>query len=120
MKYCQEFHLDGLPKTINALGRAHWAIKSAEARKWIRLMGDAIGIDGPDKPLSKAKLTLTRVSSKAPDSDGLVSSFKHVIDGLVRAGVLVDDKFENIGMPDYRWLQCPMKQGKIVVKVEEI
>lgn len=68
-------------------------------------------------PLKKAQLILTRVSAVSPDSDGLVSSFKWVIDGLVRAGVLVNDGYGNIGMPEYRWEKGSRGQGKIRVVV---
>lgn len=70
--------------------------------------------------MAKAKLTLTRYSSKEPDFDGLCSSFKNVIDGLVEAGVIIDDKMSVIGQPTYAWVKCPPKKGKIKVVVEEL
>ena len=72
------------------------------------------------KPLSRAKLTLTRYSSVCPDPDGLVSSFKSVLDGLVECGVLENDRFTNIGMPTYAWEKAPKNEGKAKVIVEEI
>lgn len=51
--------------------------------------------------------------------DGLVSGFKHVIDGLVVAGVIVDDKPSVIGQSQYRWTYRPSKQGGMIsVKIE--
>ena len=32
------FELPGLPKTINAIGRAHWAVKAKAAREWKKLV----------------------------------------------------------------------------------
>jgi hypothetical protein len=91
-----------------------------EAKKWKKKVEEAVvyGRLQPAKPLTKAKLTLTRHSSMRPDSDGLVSSFKHVIDGLIEADVLVDDAFENIGMPVYLWLRAPPCKGFITIEVE--
>lgn len=73
----------------------------------------------PPAPLQHAKLTLLRASSVEPDYDGLVSGFKHVIDCLVEAGILINDKRENIGVPDYLWEKAPMGKGFIRVTVEE-
>lgn len=74
----------------------------------------------PAAPLEKAKLTLERHSSVEPDFDGLVSSFKFIIDGLVDCGVLIGDKTSVIGRPDYQWVKASPKKGKIVVIVEEL
>lgn len=116
------FSLHGLPKTTNSNSRRHWSHQYREATKWKKAVLVALNSARmlPDKPLAKARLTLTRFSSSCPDSDGLVSSFKHVIDGLVEAGVLVNDKFENIGMPVYQWEKCPPRKGFVRVMVEEI
>lgn len=80
----------------------------------------AMGITRPPIALNKAKLTLTRFSSMKPDQDGLVSSFKHVVDGLVECGVLVDDSMDIIGMPEYKHEPAKPKFGKIQIEVQEI
>lgn len=74
----------------------------------------------PAEPLERAHLILTRHSSSEPDFDGLAVSFKPVIDGLVEAGVLANDKSGNIGQPEYRWFKAPMKMGFITVEVREL
>ena len=74
----------------------------------------------PKKPLIKAKLTLIRATSIRPDFDGLVSGFKHIIDGLVLAGIIQNDKYENISWPSYDWEQAPPKHGFIRVTIEEL
>ena len=120
MKYEMEFEINDLPKTINAIGYTHWAIKAKEARKWKKLVAFEILSKGPCTLLQKAKITLTRFSSRCPDSDGLVSSFKHVIDGIVDSGMLPNDTFKTIGMPTYLWEKAPAKKGKIKVKIEAL
>lgn len=118
--YRLEFELEGLPKTTNAFARgSFWAFKK-EKDKWLSAIRCATALRKPQTPLEKAKLTLTRKSSKRPDNDGLVSSFKYVIDALVNCGILVDDTPDVIGFPDYRWSQAPMKKGMIHVIVEEV
>lgn len=127
-----EFTIEGLPKTTNGNARRHWRALHNEAKTWKKHVLDAEkktswhtkASDDPPKalinpcPLDKAKLTLTRFSSSEPDWDGLVSSFKHVIDGLVEAGVIVDDKMSVIGQPQYFWVKCAPKKGRIKVEVE--
>ena len=80
---------------------------------------ELIGKEKPCKPLEKAKLTLIRHSSSEPDYDGLVSSFKYVIDSLVTLKILVNDKSKNIGVPDYKWQKAPAMKGFITVGIEE-
>lgn len=124
-KICFEFILFGLPKRTNNSATS-WRARHAEARKWKSLVGNIVAANAPLRqilkdrgPLEKAKLTLTRHSSISPDFDGLVSSFKHVIDGLIEAGVISNDKMSNIGIPEYRWQMTSPKKGQITVKVEE-
>lgn len=115
-----EFEINGLPRMTNT-SRVHWTKKMKEASKWKHLaVAAAVQANGDwiKEPMQKAKLTLIRFSSVEPDFDGLVSSFKHVIDGLVEAGVIVNDKVSNIGQPSYKWTYAPPKKGKIKVRVE--
>lgn len=116
--YIFEFEIPGLPKTTNSGGRDHWKAKAREAKKWKSMV--AIVVSKPPSPLTKARLTLTRCSSGECDFDGLVSSFKHVIDGLVDAGVIVNDKFSAIGQPTYQMEKASPGKGKIKVKVEQL
>lgn len=120
MSYSLQFELPGLPKMSNQSLRQHWRASRAEGTKW----KDAVGLKTigkrPSEPLLKAKLTLIRCSSVEPDYDGLVSSFKHVIDGLVKSGILVSDKMSHIGAPAYLWELTAPKKGKIKVRIEEV
>ncbi len=119
MSYSLSFTINRLPKTINAIGRKHWAIKARETKDFHFLVADAVRDRKPTLPLQKARLVLTRHSASEPDFDGLVSGFKHTIDGLVKAGVLINDKPTNIS-PTYRWQKAPSGKGFITVAVEEI
>lgn len=114
-----EFEIKGLPKTTNFGGRAHWAVKIKEANHWKKLVWLSVCSQKPKEPLNKAKLTLTRCSSSEPDFDGLVSSFKHVLDGLKESKIIIDDKPSVIGSPTYLWMKVSPKAGRIKVKVEE-
>lgn len=109
--------IQGLPKTTNSGGRQHWALKVKEAKHWHQLVELALGTDKPVAPCQTAEITCTRYSAKEPDYDGLVSSFKHVIDGLVRAGVLIDDNMQVIVSREYCWHKVSPKKGYIEVEV---
>jgi len=112
--------IEGLPKTINSIGRKHFWLKVKEANNWKELVHAEIGSHLPTKPLSHAVVTLLRASSVCPDYDGLVSSFKHVVDGLVESGVLEDDSMHHIGMPSFSWKKAPMRKGYIEIQVHEV
>ena len=119
--YRLEIELPGLPKTTNAArALGHWAKRHRLDAEWKATVGLYLSNKRPPKPLEKAKLTLTRCSSVEPDYDGLVSSFKPVIDALVEAKVLQNDRVENIGHPQYMWEKAPARKGSIKVKIEEL
>lgn len=118
--YKLEFEIPTLPPTTNSHGRVHWAVKAKIARDWKTLVVWAVGSKTPKKPLQKAKVTITRFSSAECDFDGLVSGGKHLLDGLIVARVIIDDKFSVIGQPNYQWEKAPPRKGKVAIKVEEI
>lgn len=118
------FEIQGLPKMTNTL-RKHWRVILRERNKWKDMVKNAVLLEQKrgariDSPLTKAKVTITRFSARAPDYDGMVSAGKALLDGLVEAGVLADDNFEVIGAPQYLWEYARPKQGKIKVKVESL
>lgn len=119
--YTVVFEIVGLPKMSNQLLRGHWGAKAGHADKWKLAVAKALRIlNRPPQPLASAALTLTRVSSVEPDYDGLVSSFKHIIDALVEHGVLVGDKRKHIGVSKYLWERGPKSHGKVRVEVREV
>ena len=118
MIYLLDIEIPGLPSLPNQLLGRHWRARSGHANKWMGKVLVAISRKQPPEPLAKATLTLTRCSSNEPDPDGLVGSFKSIIDALVKLNVLENDKMTNIGMPTYLWEKVPRGDGKIKVKVE--
>lgn len=122
MSYRIEFVIKNLPERYNAFKNQHWAVKNAESKKWHRLVATAVMDMGgwPPVPLEKAKLILTRFSSKCPDYDGLVQSFKPVVDALILCKVIKDDNMNVIGRPEYNWEQVAPKNGMIKVIVEAL
>ncbi len=117
--YNLKFRIDGLPKTRNSIAERRWTRKR-EADKWHDLVLLSIGRkDKPLIPLEKVDLHLIRASSSMPDYDGLVSSFKFVIDALVKLNIIVDDNLKVCAQPLYEWTKTKQKQGYIEVEVKE-
>ncbi len=117
-----EFVLPGLPPINTADGPSRWAryrVKKAWMTRTILAARDAGGRALP-APLARASVTIIRSSAREPDFDGLVQGGKFILDGLVKAGVLVDDSPKVIGRPDYRWERAPRGMGSVRVRVEGV
>lgn len=107
-----------LPKTMNYFLGKGWRHRDNHRKNWHGLVAVHLNLNDTNKKKFKtATLILERHSSKEPDPDGLVGSFKHVIDGLVACGKLEDDKYSNIGMPEFYWHKAPPKKGFIFVTI---
>lgn len=121
MPYRLEFELLGLPKSPNQLMKKRVVdLKKAERKRWLRDVSLITSGKRPDAPLTRARLTAIRCSSVTPDYEGIVGSFKFVIDALVELGILKDDNMNVIGMPDFRHEKAPPNMGKIKIVVEAL
>jgi len=117
--YEVKIRLEGLPTGGNS--RQHWRAKHAETKKWKNAILKALGNRIPEKPLEKVKLRYTRASSNVMDWDNVAISFKAIQDGLVEAGVMVDDKVKNIPeMPIYDQVKAPRGKGYVTIEVWEV
>lgn len=119
-KYKLEFVMSGLPKMSNQLFAGSWKIRAGNANIWKRKVWKSCWHLAPKVPLGQARITLVRFSTRRPDSDGLVSGFKPIIDGLVEAKIIIGDSFDIIGFPKYEWEKTRVGHGKVSVKVEEV
>jgi Holliday junction resolvase RusA-like endonuclease len=117
--YSLTFSIDYLP-AVGMNTRTHWRSRHTETQAVDTLVAHAVGARKPAAPLKRAMLTLIRKSSVRPDYDGLVQSFKHVVDALVTIGVLEDDSMEHTGQWDCRWEKAAPKAGQVVVTVREV
>ena len=121
--YRLNFTLQGLPETTNAArhSNGHWSARHKKDKSWKQQVWlEAQQKGRPKKPLHKATVTLIRYSASEPDFEGLVSSFKTILDGLTEAGVIANDSMSVIGQPIYYWRKAKLKEGKIEVFVEDI
>lgn len=118
--YTFEVEIPVLPRLPNQLLGAKWRTRAGHAKKWEHLVWRYCWHLRPTEPLKRARLTLTRFSSRRPDFDGLVGSFKSPLDALVKLGVLADDAHEVIGVPEYLHEHIGACRGKIKIIVEGI
>lgn len=124
-KFSLSFEIPGLPFLPNRATKNCWQEHNRLAKLWKKKTTDAILENLKVSqlaltPLTKAKLTMTRCSSFEPDYDGLVISFKHVLDALVMNKIIVNDKPSIIGAPVYTWEVAPPTRGKVRVLVESV
>ena len=115
---------------LNSAGYRHWRVRQKERNawyEWVRwgVLGAWAGEYGewseyPAPKSGRARLRLTRCTAgRGPDYDNLVQSFKHIIDGLVKCGLLLDDTPAVIGQPEYRWEKVKRGEAHVIVEVFE-
>ncbi len=97
----------------------HFRVYMQHRDEWKAKVNASIAGKLPQEPLKRASLTLVRYSSIEPDFDGLVSSFKAILDAL-KGRVIEDDRPSCIGSPICKWEKTAPKQGRVKVIVEEI
>lgn len=118
--YRLEFDIAGTPKATNALlGYGFWT-KHKNADLWKNLVAWRIHGKTPERPLMRAKITLVRFNNRMLDFDGLVASFKPVVDGLVGCGVLWNDTWAVTGKWDVDQIYSPKGHDRIQVTIEEV
>jgi hypothetical protein len=110
------FTIHELPKLPNRMLGSHWRTRSSHAKKWHKLV--AQWLVGSQPNLAKARIKLVRRSPRSCDYDGLVGSFKPLLDALVKCGVIQDDTMEHIDC-EYRWEKCAGKHQHVFVSVYE-
>lgn len=114
------FDIPNLPPLQNALNQMHWSRKHSFSEDWLGLISLVTSQCIPKISFRKARLTLIRKSPKVPDADGLVGSFKMIIDALVNLKILEDDSYTHIGMPTYSWEKTSKETQRISVIIEEV
>lgn len=120
MRPVAEFRIDFLPKLPNQIMYSHWTKKRNEAKRWKALiLTHCILHKIKDLKLNKSRITFTRHSSQEPDKINNAASFKHVLDGLTQAGVIVDDAPEFVD-DIYTWEKTTRLDGHITIRIEEV
>lgn len=114
-----------LPPNENKKRTMHYHKRSDSDNRWKRMVQAQILVNKsgrPKEPLKKAIVTVIRYTTKRRrcDGDAIPSACKPVIDGLVEAGILVDDNWDVIGMPIYDQKDVGPGEERLKIIVEEI
>ncbi len=122
--------LPGLPSLNPAARRDRWSVWREKRRWQVEVWAGALesGFVRPSQPLCSAHVVLTRRSTREPDYDNLVSSFKYLIDALQPPskrldqansggilGVIRDDSPRTI-TAEYLWTRS--ERGESGVRIE--
>lgn len=112
-----KFELLGVPESLNILLRLHWGKRKAQNDYWYEYVYFTTRKFQIKKPFEKARLSITRFSSRTLDFDGVVGSLKPICDGLIHAGIIRSDDWSTLGP----WCvdQVKQKQQKLVIEVKE-
>tara|TARA_R110002110_G_scaffold142957_1_gene331449 strand:- start:4210 stop:4578 length:369 start_codon:yes stop_codon:yes gene_type:complete len=95
------------PRDASPNARVHYMklanVKRNQKDLMIASVLELMPMDRPNEPWEKAHLTITfRASDKRRrDIDNLLSASKAYVDGLVAAGIIVDDSSENLSYSLY-------------------
>jgi Holliday junction resolvase RusA-like endonuclease len=85
-------------------------------KNWYSWVHIAIGQQAPPEPFERACVRYVRYCGvRRPDRDNLVSGFKWIQDGLVKSGLLQDDKEENI-VAYHEWFPAKKADKRILVE----
>jgi Holliday junction resolvase RusA-like endonuclease len=118
LKFKTKITVQGKPDLPNK-SHSHWSVEEKRRKLWHGKMARAIHYR-PNKPLSKVKMICTRYSSRKPDYDNLVYSFKAVVDSLVKESIIVDDDLFTIVERHYFWVKTKEVDSFITVEVIEL
>lgn len=119
MTYILDFFISGLPPTTNG-SHGHWAVAAAERKKWRDAVRMIAHSRRPAYPLRKAKVTITRCSSRPTDFDNRVIAAKPILDGLIDAKVLINDTDEVIVERHYPYEKAKERRGCVKIRIEEV
>jgi hypothetical protein len=120
-----EIEIPWLTPTPNQWQRMHFRAK----RRVLEQLAQLTAVTRPHlvhRALTRARITVTRYSSVAPDPDA-VTFVKPILDMLQRPskrhpygiGAIVDDDSKTVELVT-EWKPCPPKLGRVIVKVEPL
>lgn len=135
--YWLQMVIPGAPKTPNEIYGANKFIKHRNAVSWKQAVYLMARGHEPEKPLTKAKIFLRRFGPVKMDFDGLVGSFKPVIDGfctrrektvglkkaereILWSGIIEDDKWDITGQWIVDQAPAPVGGEHIFIRIEQI
>jgi hypothetical protein len=105
-----------LPTPLNRLLGCHWGTRSRLKRADADLVAVYAMRAGVPRATSRRRVTLRLTlgpRQRAPDPDAL---WKSLLDGLVRAGLLVDDNYQGVELGEVIFERGPEQSTRIVLE----
>lgn len=116
----QTLRVNDFPPTLNELNRMHYMQRAQQKEVWELLVSHACREYGIH-PMHKVSVTFAFYfpDKRRRDPDNYAFSAKFLMDGLVKAGVLQDDSFEQV--VELRIVKGGISKPKhILIHLEEI
>ena len=100
----------------------HYTINKVRAKQHEEMIAYVLEQGRPDTPMERAHITITwRAKDKRTrDIDNLLASMKGSIDGLVEAGVIVDDSAKHLSYSLYYEWGDEVTENETIIVIEEI
>ena len=111
------------PAAANPNNRSHHhTINKVRAKQHEEMIAYVLEQGRPDTPMERAHITITwRAKDKRTrDADNLFAAMKGSIDGLVKAGVLVDDSAKYLSYSLYYEWGDEVTENETIIVIEEI
>jgi len=108
--YELHFKMYGLPKSLNKALRTNRYQRNDDYKFWYDAICEMLADKRPDFPLKRAKIKIVRYFYRELDFDGLVGSFKPIVDSLIHAGIIIDDNWKCLGSWDVDQKYCSKKE----------
>ena len=107
-----ELLIDEATPSLNQMLRRHWSVDAKLKKRWRQLVMVAACGKMPKAAMTRARITITRLSPRMLDSDNATGGTKHLIDGLRWCGVIADDT------PEHVELIVKQEKGKAATRVQ--
>ena len=100
----------------------HYTINKVRAKQHEEMIAYVLEQGRPDTPMERAHITITwRAKDKRTrDADNLFAAMKGSIDGLVKAGVLVDDSAKYLSYSLYYEWGDDITENETIIEIEEV
>lgn len=119
--YSVTLEIPVLPKTLNEALRSHWTSYVRDSQR----VGDALAYSlvgkKPEAPLKTVAVSIERHSSGILDRDNKFFTAKHVLDNLVKLGVLENDTEEIVRELSINQVKIKRElPKKLIVTIKEL
>jgi crossover junction endodeoxyribonuclease RusA len=117
----QIIRVNEFPPTLNALNNMHFMVRAKLKEKWETTVSNACRTHDT-QPMGKISITLEFffADKRRRDPDNYAFSAKFLLDGLVKAGIITDDSFNEVVELRIVKSQTISKPAHILMHLQEV